>query len=78
MNIALRHLVISSLSNQNRLLLSTALCAGILSGLMVTSTARGQDAPNPAASDQLEEIVVTARQRAEKEVDVPISIQAFS
>jgi iron complex outermembrane receptor protein len=61
------------------LLITTALCAGILSGLIATAPARAQDAPTPAADpNTMEEIVVTARQRSEKEVDVPISIQAFS
>jgi iron complex outermembrane receptor protein len=41
-------------------------------------TASPTPPPPAASSPSIEEIVVTARQRAENEVDVPISIQAFS
>jgi iron complex outermembrane receptor protein len=55
---------------------SATIAAAMASGLLTGPVARAQEAQ--PASGELDEIVVTARQRSEKEVDVPISIQAFS
>ncbi|MBS0393688.1 MAG: TonB-dependent receptor [Proteobacteria bacterium] len=57
----------------HRLTLLTASIAAVLA-----SPARAQTAPAPKAGNELEEIVVTARQREEKLVDVPVSVQAFT
>jgi iron complex outermembrane receptor protein len=47
--------------------------------LFAAATASAQEpTAGAAASDELGEIVVTARQRAEKLVDVPVSVQVFS
>jgi iron complex outermembrane receptor protein len=68
-----------SLNIERRLLMTTALCAGALSGFFATPAAQAQDGAQASADQSsIEEIVVTARARSEKEVDVPISIQAFS
>jgi iron complex outermembrane receptor protein len=68
-----------NISSRKALLLSTALCAATISGLVGAPGARAQDSgAAPADQGKLEEIVVTARQRSEKEVAVPISVQAFS
>jgi iron complex outermembrane receptor protein len=58
------------------LFLTSAICATAMTGLFVAPAAHAQEAA-PAAP-AMEEIVVTARQRAEKVLDIPISIQAFS
>jgi iron complex outermembrane receptor protein len=69
---------------KNRHLLgTTALCAVALSNVLAGPSAWAQTAPatpTPQVADttKLEEVVVTARQRSEKQVDVPISIQAFT
>ncbi len=63
--------------SRSRLLLGTALCAATISGFGAAPFAYGQTAA-PAANDQLEEVVVTARARSETLVQVPISVQAFS
>jgi iron complex outermembrane receptor protein len=66
-------------SSRKALLLGTALCAAAISGFVSAPAAKAQDSgAAPADQGKLEEIVVTARQRSEKEVEVPISIQAFS
>jgi iron complex outermembrane receptor protein len=58
---------------------TTALTAATAMGLVTSAIAYGQTAPLKSDSDVgTEEIIVTARARAEKLIDVPISIQSFS
>jgi iron complex outermembrane receptor protein len=55
----------------------TLLAATVAAGFAAPAGAQ-QAAPAANASSALEEIVVTARQRAEKLVDVPATVQAFT
>ncbi len=60
---------------------STAWVVGVgLAAGMAAGASRAEQATAPAAAgaEELGEIVVTARQRAERLVDVPMSVQAFS
>jgi iron complex outermembrane receptor protein len=70
---------------RRQLLGGTALV--VASSLFIVANAMAQTAPSAAlptaggsasSSDQLGEVVVTARARAEKLLDVPISVQSFS
>jgi iron complex outermembrane receptor protein len=62
--------------------LRMTLCAVSAAGLFAGSAALAQDAQQQAQAQTgnsgVEEIVVTARQRSENQVEVPISIQAFT
>jgi len=57
-----------------------ALCAASLLTLELPVTAQAQQASQPqaATTDQLQEIVVTARRREEKLQSVPITVEAFT
>jgi iron complex outermembrane receptor protein len=69
--------------NRRHILGSTALAFSMLSVMGVASIAHAADAPAPAAdtsttSTSVGEVVVTARGRAEKLIQTPVSVQAFS
>ncbi len=49
-----------------------------VAALMSTNRSAAQQTPESGTNDELGEIVVTARQRAEKLVDVPVSMQVFT
>lgn len=51
---------------------------GLGAAILGAGPAVGQQAAPATPSDELGEIVVTARQRAEKLVDVPVTVQVFS
>jgi len=56
----------------------TLLAAAIATALAAPTAASFAQSARPAASAELAEIVVTARQREEKITDVPVSVQAFT
>ncbi len=52
--------------------------AAVLAGLAIAGSAHAQTTAVPSSGDAPQEVVVTARARAEKLIDVPISVQSFS
>ena len=56
----------------------TFLAASVAAALAAPTGAALAQSARPAASAELAEIVVTARQREEKITDVPVSVQAFT
>ena len=56
----------------------TFLAASVAAALAASTGAALAQSARPAASAELAEIVVTARQREEKITDVPVSVQAFT
>jgi len=54
------------------------LLAASIAAILTSAQSGAQQAPTAQASSELQEIIVTARQREEKLTDVPVSIQAFS
>jgi len=55
-----------------------AVAAGFAAALFASCPTHAEQAATPAAGDELDEIVVTARQRSEKLIDVPVSLQVFT
>ena len=61
---------------QHASLATALLCATSLAGLADVRSARAQSAPEPSAS--VDEVVVTARRREERLIDVPVAVTAMS